>query len=258
MTKKLTFLGSGSSLGVPNIGCHCSVCTSLSSYDKRLRSSCLIDWEGKKFLIDPGPDFRQQMLLHKVTHLDAVLITHAHFDHIAGFDDLRVFPLRTQKPMPCILLEESYQSLRRMYSYLIDLPVGAIPCFVFERLKEDYGHFNLQGLPIRYVTYRQKGVKVAGFILGQLAYITDIREFKEEIFGLLQGIDTLIISAARRKKDTLSSLHLTIEEAIVFARRVGAKNTLFTHLSHDIHYETLLKELPEGFLLSYDGLTVPL
>lgn len=250
------FLGTGGSCGVPMIGCTCEVCRSASPKNKRTRSSGLITVGKKRFLIDVGPEFRQQALLHQITHLDAVLLTHAHADHIAGIDDLRAFYFLTEKKLPCFLSEETLSEVRLRYHYLFTdiTPKKSISAQLsFTVLRQDFGHFDVEEVPIFYFSYFQMQTKVTGFRVGKFAYVCDIRDYSEDVIKALKGIDILVISALRH---SVSPLHFTVDEAILFARKVEAKQTYLTHIAHELEHDTTEALLPPDVRMSYDGLVL--
>jgi phosphoribosyl 1,2-cyclic phosphate phosphodiesterase len=254
MQGKFLFLGSGGSMGVPVVGCHCKVCTSNSPNNKRLRPSGLIQVGGKNFLIDVGPDFREQALKYQIKHLDGLLITHSHFDHIGGLDDLRVFYFIQKKAVPCLVSKETYEELKVRYHYMmrpLEKGKSAFAQLDFRLLEDDFGRVDFEGVMWDYVSYYQADMKVTGFRLGSLAYISDIRKFEERVVDALQGVETIIISALRY---TPSEVHFSIDEAIDFVRRVGAKRTYFTHIAHDLDHEETNAKLPEDVRMGYDGL----
>lgn len=255
---KLLFLGTGGSMGIPVIGCNCNSCLSLSPYNKRLRPSVLLTQEKKRYLVDIGPDYRAQALKFGIDSLDGLLLTHTHYDHVAGLDELRIYTFRQKKPIPCLLSRETLEELKIRYHYFLP-PHEADKVHAtkldFHVLKADHGQVGFEGLDVGYFSYEQVGMKVTGFRFGTLAYITDILDYKEEIFDSLRGIETLVISARGWEK-TLA--HLTIEEAMAFAKKTGAKKTIFTHISHELEHEKTSRELPEGFSLAYDGLELTL
>ncbi len=256
MKGQLLFLGTGGSSGVPIIGCHCKVCSSPLSVNQRLRSSALLRVDEKQILVDAGPDFRFQALEHRIEQLDGVILTHAHFDHIGGLDDLRIFFLRQSKPLPCLLSLQTYEEIAMRYSYLFrpQLSEESIKVqFDFHLLKEDFGLYNFLGLRFICVSYFQAGVKVLGFRLGDLAYISDIREFSPRVIEELYGVDQLVVSALRKNP---SYMHFNLEEAVDFSQQVGARQTWITHISHELEHISTSRELPSNVALAYDGLTI--
>jgi phosphoribosyl 1,2-cyclic phosphate phosphodiesterase len=256
LKKKFTFLGTGASVGVPVIGCHCSVCLSDHPHNKRYRPSGLIEIGSKKILIDVGPDFRTQALTHQIDNIDALFLTHIHSDHIAGVDDVRVFYFRNNKELDCYLSLETFEDLKIRYHYLFR-PIEQLPTIPAQLklhlLEEEFGFFSLFGLDFHYLTYFQGRVKVTGFRVGDLAYLTDIKEYSNDIFSPLQGVNTLIVSALRKES---SPVHLSVQEAVAFADRIGAKQAYFTHISHHLDHTQVNKELPKNRQLAYDGLSI--
>jgi len=250
-----TFLGSGSSTGIPIIGCLCKACTSLSPYNKRLRPAGFIEVGDKKFLVDAGPDVRYQLLREKIDHIDGLILTHAHYDHIGGLDELRVFFFKHQQPLPCLISQATYEEVQKRYDYLFRESKGGnyTARFDFDVIEGLKGEKNFLGLPISYVTFYQGGMEVKGYRIGSFAYICDIREYDEAIFEALKGVKTLIISALRK---AASHVHLNLDEAIAFGKKVGAQKTYFTHIAHEVEHEEISKELPEGFFLGFDGLKI--
>jgi phosphoribosyl 1,2-cyclic phosphate phosphodiesterase len=256
MKDKLLFLGTGGSMGVPMIGCHCEVCRSDSPFDKRMRASVLVTIGGKRLLIDCGPDFHQQALRYHLDTLDGVLITHAHHDHTASIDELRVYPIHTKQPIPCLLSKQTADELTERFAYIFKPhpPHRAhLPKISLQYLEGDRGMTDYHGVKVRYMTYEQLGMKVNGFRFGDLAYVTDIRVYPETIFEDLAGVDTLILSALRF---TPNEFHFTIDEAIDFAKKVGAKMTWLTHIAHDLKHDKIDSYLPSNVRLAYDGLEI--
>ncbi|MBI3509003.1 MAG: MBL fold metallo-hydrolase [Chlamydiia bacterium] len=247
------FLGTGASAGIPVIGCKCDICHSTSACNKRMRPAGLLRVDGKKILIDVGPDFRQQALQFGIDHVDGLLLTHTHSDHIAGVDDLRIFFVRGHKPVPCLLSQESAQELCKRYDYLFAQPkdkASLTAQLELHILKHNMGHTEFLGLRIGYCSFYQSSMQVTGWKIGRFAYISDIREYEISIFDALQGTDLLVLSALRKEA---SPLHLTLDEAVVFARRVGAKKTYLTHISHTLEHESTNRFLPPDVQLGYDG-----
>lgn len=253
---KFLFLGTGGSTGVPLVGCTCSVCTSTSHFNKRLRPAGLFQMQRKNFLLDVGPDFRQQALAYKIKRIDGLLLTHTHFDHIAGIDDLRAFYFMQESPIPCLLSKETLQEIKTRSPYLIKPLKKNTSISVrldFQLLEKDFGEVHFEGIDWRYVSYLQAGMKVTGYIIGNFAYISDIRTFDEKIFSHLRGIDILVLSALRKSK---SEMHFNLDEALAFARKVGAKKTYLTHVAHDLDHAKINRKLPQDVRLGYDGLEI--
>lgn len=248
------FLGTGPSTGIPLIGCHCEVCSSKNPQNQRLRPSAFLNLDGKKILIDSGPDFRLQALRYGIEQIDGVLLTHAHFDHIAGLDELRIFFLRSKKKMPILLSAATYEDLRQRYTYLFleKNPETSLTAQLdFHVLPSKRGNIDFLGLNIGYTSYVQGTMPVTGFRFGTLAYISDIRIYPESIFEDLFQTEILILSALR---ETPSYMHLSIEEAISFSQKIAPQATYFTHLGHEVEHVTISEMLPKGVYLSYDGL----
>ncbi len=255
MKGRLIFLGTGGSVGVPMIGCSCAVCCSKEAVNQRSRPSILIQYAHRQFLVDAGPDFRQQALRHGITHLDGLLLTHAHHDHTAGLDDLRPIYYRRETPLPILLSADTARDIQQRYYYLFQ--AGANPYFVarlsLQILPHQEGEVLFEGLPIQYVTYIQGGMAVNGFRLGKVAYLSDIRDFSPSIYSYLKDLDVLIVSAL---KYTISPMHFSVDEAIDFANQVQAEQVYFTHLSHELDYEQTNAYLPANMRLAYDGLEI--
>lgn len=251
---RFLFLGTSASAGIPMIGCKCSVCRSPSPYNRRLRPSGLLRIRERSFLIDVGPDFREQALKYKIDTLDALILTHTHYDHVAGIDELRVYYLQSQKKLPCLLSQESLRDLKKRYDYLFE-PIGAGPTLsaqiAYTTLEGDMGEVEFLGVKFGYVSYFQGGAKVNGFRVGDFAYISDIRDYDPSIFAGLKGVKTLVLSALREEA---SPLHLSLDEAVAFARTVGAQKTVLTHISHALDHSLINQKLPPAIQLGYDGL----
>ncbi len=253
MGGQFVFLGTGASAGVPLIGCQCAVCRSSLPYNNRLRSAGWIRVGGKSFLIDVGPDFRQQALMHGIDRVDGLLLTHTHFDHIAGIDDLRVYSARQERAVPCLLSQESYDELVVRYHYFFKKGKNLTAQFSYQVINEPEGEALFEGLSVKYFHYRQGDMGVSGYRIGDFAYVTDIRDYDETIFSFLKGVNCLVLSALREEP---SHLHLSLDEAVAFARRAGVKKTRLTHLSHFLDHEEINQKLPPDVQTGYDGLTM--
>jgi len=253
----LTFLGTGASTGIPVIGCSCAVCTSSNIKNKRLRTAALLRYEGKNFLIDACPDMRQQALLYHINHVEGLLLTHSHYDHIGGLEEMRIFNFMQEGPVDCLLSDATYSDLQKLFFYHFqdrkpDETYSAQ--FRFHVTGKPKGEELLGGLPVRYFRYNQGAMHVLGLRVGDLAYLTDIKYFSEDIFPFLEGVNTLIISALRF---TPSIFHLSFDEATAFAKRVGASKSYFVHIAHEIEHNAASEQLPPGISIAFDGLEIP-
>lgn len=247
----LTFLGTGTSQGVPVIGCSCPVCLSLDFRDKRFRSSIHLEVMGQSIVIDTGPDFRMQMLREGIKKLDAVLFTHEHKDHTAGLDDIRPFNFYQQADIPIFGRKAVLEQLQREYAYIFnDKKYPGVPQVTCVEI--DYQPFQVNGVGITPLPVLHYKLPVLGFRIGNFSYITDANSIPNETYSLLEGSEILVLNALQ-KESHIS--HFTLEQAIEQARRIGATNTYFTHISHRLGvHEEIEKELPEGVHLAYDGL----
>jgi len=251
---RFLFLGTGGSMGIPVIGCDCPVCSSSSHFNKRWRPSAMITKGNQKIVLDCGPDFRLQALHYKIDTLDGVIFTHAHHDHTAGIDDLRIYTLRSGKPMPCLLSQETLKDLQERYGYIFNENYEGMKLTTNLQTTitpGNEGDINFLGWDIHYVTYVQGGMRVNGLRFGDLAFLTDIREYDSSIFDSLRNLKTLVISALRY---TPSHLHFSVDEAVEFAQKVGAEQTWLTHIAHDLDHEETNAYLPANIRLGYDGL----
>ena len=256
MRGRFLFLGTGASMGTPVVTCRCSVCLSQDLRNRRLRPSGLLKLDGKQFLFDVGPDFREQALRAGIDTLDGIVLTHAHYDHIAGLDDLRVFYFLKHQVLPCLLSRATYHDLKVRYSYFFDgnpdETMGG-PRFQFKVVDEKECDLLFCNLPWKIVSYVQSGTQVTGFRIGNFAYIMDLKEYSETIFQSLEGIEVLIMSGLR---DRPSPGHLTLDEALAFSKKVGAKQTWLSHVSHELDHAETNRRLPLATQLAYDGLEV--
>src|SRR5690625_984739 len=254
MSNSVTFLGTGTSQGVPVILCKCEVCQSNNFKDKRYRSSIWVQYAGLDIIIDTGPDFRSQILSHTPPKIDAVLYTHGHKDHIAGMDDIRAYTHLSDKPMDIYLDEETEQNLRREYHYVFsDFKYPGIPEVQLHRIEKDkiirINEVKIQ--PIQVLHYK---LQVFGFRFGNFTYLTDANFIPKDQWGYLEGTEILVINALRRTKHIS---HFTLEEAIEIAEKLKVKKAYFTHISHFLGlHEEVSKELPSNMFLAYDGLSI--
>jgi phosphoribosyl 1,2-cyclic phosphate phosphodiesterase len=253
---KLTILGSGTSTGVPVLGCHCAVCSSTDSRNNRTRCSALLEWDGHQVLIDTATDFRQQALREGVEQVDSVLFTHAHADHVHGIDDLRTFTLRTGTAIPIYAAPGVIDRIQGLFSYIFsdtDAP-GYRPRL---QVNEVTGPFELFGQQITPVPLVHGPGESLGYRVGNLAYVVDCSTIPQSSWELLEGLDVLVIDALRFREH---QSHFSISEAIEVAGKLRARRTLLTHLTHDIDYPRHSAGLPDGVEFAYDGqtLTLPL
>ncbi len=249
---KITFLGTGTSQGVPVIACNCNTCTSNDIKDKRLRSALLIEEEETTLVIDAGPDFRQQMLRENVGKLDAILITHEHKDHIAGMDDVRAFNYRSQKPMEIYAEERVQRAIKREYAYVFaEYAYPGIPKMKLNVPDEDgFMVGSLKIVPLRVYHYR---LPIYGFRIGDVAYITDANYVPAETVEKLLGTKYLIINALRKEKH-LS--HFNLDEAVALANQISPRRTFLTHIGHQMGRDAeVSKQISANVTLAWDGLS---
>ncbi|MFA6084488.1 MBL fold metallo-hydrolase [Mucilaginibacter sp.] len=247
----ITFLGTGTSQGVPVIACDCEVCTSTDKHDNRLRTSILIESTDKTIVVDSGPDFRYQMLRAKVKHLDAIVFTHEHKDHVAGMDDIRAFNFKQHGPVEVYADARVQLALRREFPYIfVDKGYPGIPQINLHNI--DLTPFDIGSvhfIPIEVMHYK---LPVLGFRINDFTYITDAKTVSDAEKEKIRGSKILVINALQKE---MHISHLTLNEAIAFAQDINAERTYFTHISHRLgKHADIMKELPPGIELAYDGL----
>ncbi|MBT8400055.1 MAG: MBL fold metallo-hydrolase [Rhodothermia bacterium] len=255
---RVTLLGTGTSTGIPVIGCTCRVCTSTDSRDRRLRCSAFVEVDGVNLVIDTGPDFRQQALANNIGRVDAVLFTHHHFDHVVGLDDLRPFCFDTNEPISCYARENTVAVLDRMFPYIfrdgsypgvpnLELRTVSEPFFVHSRYDPEHV---VEVVPI---PVDHGDLPMFGYRIGNFAYLTDTNHVPDDSLNRLGGLDVLVLDALR---DRPHPTHYTIDEAVEVAARIGAAETWLVHMTHSVLHEETDARLPEGVHLAYDSLVL--
>lgn len=249
-------------MGVPTLGCTCAVCTSADAHDMRLRPSVALRWangEGERVVvIDTGPDFRQQALRAGLTHLDAVFYTHGHADHVLGMDDLRPFSFATYRgggaPLPLYADAKTTAVLERIFDYTFS-PRATYPTRAKVQLLPVEPHNMVHGVDFVHVPLLHGEMGISGYRFGNAAYLTDVSAIPEASFNLLRDLDVLVLSALRHAPHPS---HATVEQALGWAERIGARHTCLTHIAHDLGHEATNRALPENVRMAYDGLSVPI
>lgn len=250
---KITFLGTGTSQGVPVIACNCHTCVSTDQRDKRLRTSLFLEIGDVNIVIDAGPDFRQQMLKEKITRLDALILTHEHKDHIAGMDDLRAFNYKSQDAVDIYAEERVQKAIKKEFSYVFaEYQYPGIPKMRLNTIPP--GNFNIKGvnvIPVRLFHYR---LPIYGFRIGDFAYITDANYIPDESKERLRGVKYLVINALRKEKHIS---HFSLREALDQIGEISPERAFITHVSHQMgRYSEVSAELPSGIVLAFDGLSL--
>jgi len=250
---KITFLGTGTSHGIPMIGCNCSTCTSTDPKDTRLRSSVLLEKNGKSIVIDTGPEFRIQALRAGITHLDAILYTHPHADHLNGIDDVR--PL-TRNTLPLYGNKITIEQINSRFNYAVnnDDTYGALP-HLATRVLQPYQTVTIAGFAVTPITLLHGKIEDFGYRLDSIAYLTDCNKIPNESYDYLKDLDLVVIDALQHHNHPT---HFNIFQAIEEAKRIHAKRTLFTHISHGLTTERDARLLPEGMEFAYDTLCIEL
>ncbi|HYF04267.1 MAG TPA: MBL fold metallo-hydrolase [Patescibacteria group bacterium] len=251
---RFTLLGTGTSTGVPTIGCECPTCVSDDGRDKRLRPSLLIESGTTTVVIDTSSDFRQQMMLHGVKRLDAVVFTHHHFDHIGGFDDIRAYNFVLKKYIPIYLLQETSDNIHRTFGYAFKRPAppgGGVP-LVTEHIIDE-APFTIGDITFQPIPLFHGRMRVNGYRIGDFAYCTDTNHIPNESFELLKGVKTLVIDALRYEEHPT---HFTVAESLSAIKRIAPERTYLTHIAHQIKHSELEGKLPEGVEIAVDGLVL--
>ena len=255
---RLVFLGTGTSYGVPQIGCACRTCTSPDARDRRTRSAALIESGGRRMLIDTPPELRLQLVAAGVSTLDAVLFTHAHADHVHGIDDLRAISVRRGAALDVYGAADTLSELERRFPYIFDhtppQPGTSKPQLAARALKPDC-ETEIAGMPVRALPLPHGTDTVLGYRVGSIAYLTDAKAVPEEARARLAGLEVLVLNALLPRPHPL---HLSIPEAVAAAQQIGARRTFLTHLTHDTPHAELAARLPAGIAPAYDGLVVEL
>jgi phosphoribosyl 1,2-cyclic phosphate phosphodiesterase len=273
MEGKLTFLGTGTSMGVPSLGCACKVCTSADPHDRRLRPSVLVQWDEsesgsaaagaavrpvvRSVVIDTGPDFREQALRAGLKRADAVFYTHGHADHLLGMDDLRPLSFaasRESGPIPLYAAPETIAILEKIFDYTF-APDATYINRARVKLAPLAAHNPLHGVDFVRVPVEHGKQAIDGFRFGSAAYLTDVSAIPEASFALLEGLEVLVLSALRHVPHPS---HATVEQALAWAQRIGARQTWLTHMAHDLGHRETNAALPANVQLAYDGLSVPI
>jgi phosphoribosyl 1,2-cyclic phosphate phosphodiesterase len=254
---KLTFLGTGTSFGIPQVACGCAVCRSTDPRDRRSRTGAVIEAGGRAILIDTPPELRLQLLATGVSRIDAVLYTHEHADHINGIDDLRAFSVRSRTPLICYGPAETLDRLRLSFRYIFDDDVQPFegtskPHLALQPLQPGIAT-EIAGLAVLPLAFEHGFLRVFGYRFGPIAYITDVKAIPADLDPLLQDLKVLVLNALWWRSHPT---HLSIGEAIATARRLGAERTFLTHLTHETGHAELAAQLPDGIAPAYDGLSI--
>ena len=247
-------------MGVPTLGCSCAVCTSTDPHDRRLRPSVLLRWHesGRErvVVIDTGPDFREQALRTGLSRVDAVFYTHGHADHILGMDDLRPLSFvaaREGGQIPLYATEETAETLRKVFDYTFS-PEATYPTRARVRIEPLEEKTTVHGVEFLRIPVLHGKMGIVGFRFGRTAYLTDVSTIPETSFALMEGLDCVILSALRHKPHPS---HATLDQAVEWARRIGARQTWFTHIAHELGHAETNRTLSDGMALAYDGLSFP-
>ena len=250
---KITVLGSGTSVGVPTLGCHCAVCTSTDPRDNRLRPSVLVSYQDRRVVVDTSPDFRAQALRARLERVDAVLYTHAHFDHIMGLDDVRPFNFRQKGRIPIYAAPDTMASIQRVFQYIFDGKEKESNVAQLDPRPIDGGPLDLFGLEFLPVPVLHGSRTIYGFRFGGAAYLTDHSAIPESSLDLLRGLDVLFLDALRYKPHPT---HSTVARSLETVERLAPRRAFFTHICHDLAHERAESMLPPHVRLAYDGMEI--
>ena len=253
MDLRITFLGTGTSTGVPVVGCQCAVCRSDEPKNTRLRQSVKVEAAGKHFLIDTTPDLRLQLLRDPIPRLDFILFTHSHSDHLMGLDDVRPFNFRQRETIDTYASPQTAKAIRRAFGYIWDSSQagGGKPQIELHEVEEAFTH---EGIAITPIPVDHGEWTIFGYRIGRFAYITDTNGIPESSMRLLGGLDVLALDGLRPNPP--HPTHFTIPEAVEIAQRIGARETWLMHLAHEVDHHIVEATLPKGIRLAYDGLVV--
>lgn len=253
-TISITILGTGTSQGIPVIGCDCAVCQSDNPKDKRLRVSALVQVGETNIVIDCGPDFRQQMLREKVVNVDGIIFTHEHTDHVIGVDDVRPMNFRTRENMPLYAVERVQRDLKNRFGYaFVENPYPGAPLLELKTIDKNTP-FEIKGVEIMPIEIMHGQLPILGFRIGDFAYLTDMKTVADDEFAKLKGVKIIVIDSLQQREHFS---HMTLEESLAFAEKVGAEQTYLTHLSHVMGlHEEVSKLLPENVEIAFDGLKI--
>ena len=249
---RVTFLGTGTSTGVPVIGCACETCRSTDPRDHRWRPSIYLELDdGPSILVDASPDLRAQALRFGIDRVDLILFTHSHADHVLGLDDVRIYNFRQRSDIPCYGDAFTLDAVRRMFAYVFNPATpkgGGLPQLALRPLAGPFStaHRTIVPVPLMHGT-----LPILGYRIGAFAYLTDCNALRNTAWSLLDGLDVLVLDALRRRRH---STHFSVEEAVATAQRIGARHTYFTHMTHDLPHAATCESLPAGIELAYDGL----
>ena len=254
---RLTLLGTGTSFGVPQIGCHCSACTSSDPRDRRMRTAALIETGDARLLIDTPPELRLQLVAAAVDRIDAVLFTHGHADHVHGIDDLRALSVRQATVLPAYGARDTMAELATKFPYIFDptfvVPAGTSKPELAAHILEAGVTVSIAGVAVLPLALPHGNQQVLGYRVGAMAYLTDVKTIPDSALASLRGLDVLVLSALLSRPHPL---HLSISEAVAAAQRVDARRTFFTHLTHEFTHVALAGMLPPGITPAHDGLVI--